>query len=525
MKNASILIVIVSLVYFGCNNNLTKESKLSQNSYSPEWKSLVTHETPDWLLDAKFGIYAHWGLYSVPAFGNEWYGKLMYDTNSAIYNHHISKYGDPKVFGYKDFIPDFKAENYNPDEWADIIENSGAKFAGIALVHHDGFCLWDSKFTRWNSVEMGPGRDLYGDLVKSLRKKEDMKVIATFHHIRTFNWYLSLSKSGDEAFNNRKIEFFKEREWDIVDPVYASLYWNEGVDRKEEDFIVEWNHKVKEVIDKYSPDVIWFDGGKFQNEVNEPMVTDLLSYYYNKGLEQGKKVEVLNKLPVSLRYNFPVEIGVLTYEEGRDRPDKVPYPWIDDMKISDHSWGYVEGQTYKSPNTIIDGLVDRVSRGGGLLLSLCPLADGTINEEQKYILNEIGDWLKVNGEAIYGSREWKINAEGDETKFIKYMRKDKHPTWVFDNCNYQDIRFTTKDDVVYAIALGWPEDGVLKIKSLGADAKNLTESIDEIILLGCGNEIKWTQKPDELIINLPTEIPNEYAYVFRIDVKEVKEGA
>ena len=481
-------------------------------TYDASWESLVSHDVPEWLLDAKFGIYAHWGVYSVPAFGNEWYARRMYDKKDKmkVYDFHRKKYGDPSTFGYKDLIPLFTAEKYDPDAWADLIAKSGAKYAGIAVVHHDGFGLWDSDVSQWNAGKMGPNRDLYGDLVQSLRTKEGMKIIATFHHIRTFDWFLP----GDP----QAVEEGRKAGWDLFDPKYANFYWNRFTG-KYEDFITQWRAKVREVTDKYQPDVVWFDGGTFQDAKSQKMVLSILSYYYNQGETWGKPVEVLNKLPTSMKFNFPRGFGVLTYEEGRDREAKVDRPWIDDMKISTFSWGYIEGQTYKRVDEILDGLIDRVSRGGGLLLSLCPLADGTLNKPQKDILLAMGGWLKTNGEAIYGTRPWKIHAEGSEDHIR--VKQGKHPKWVFGTCGAGDIRFTRSKDgkTLYAIALGWPKGGTLTIRTLGTGTKVSSGGIAGVSLLGCDQELTWTRGADGLIVNLPAKKPHDYAYAFRIDVK------
>jgi len=483
-------------------------SALAENKYEPTWQSLTGRELAPWLLDAKFGIYAHWGLYSVPAYRTEWYAKRMYDKNDSVYKHHVKTYGDPSKFGNKDFVPLFKAEKFDPDEWADLIAASGAKFAGIAVVHHDGFLLWHSKVNRWNAGNVGPRRDLYGELVRALRRKPKMKVIATFHHIRTFNWYLpDNSQARDEA---------REAGWDLFDPNYADLYWNRYTG-KYDDFISEWKAKVKEVIDKYKPDVLWFDGGRFQDPDSQHHVLELLSYYLNRAEQWDTKVEVLNKLPTSGKFNFPRDFGVLTFEGGRDRPAVVDKPWIDDLMISNDSWGYIEGQTYKSVNEILHGLIDRVSRGGGLLLSLCPKADGTINAEQQHLLLTMGQWLKQNGQAIYGTRPWKVHAEGPIDK-LRYERRG-HSRWSFRNCNAEDIRFTCKENTLYAITLGCPNGNKLTIKTLPTGTRLSPEGIDGVSLLGSNEKIHWSRNTEALVIELPTKLPNDIALAFAITVK------
>jgi alpha-L-fucosidase len=482
-----------------------------EGEFSPTWESLNRHKVPKWLIDAKFGVYAHWGIYSVPAFGNEWYAKHMYDPSTEIFQHHLKRYGPPETFGYKDFISRFRAEHYDPIEWAEIIADSGARYAGFAVVHHDGFLLWDSQVNRWNSGKMGPERDLFGELVRELRRL-DLKTIATFHHIRTFNWYLP---------EETEIQLEgKNAGWDLFNPDFADLYWNEYTGDFS-DFISEWRAKVKEVIDNYEPDLLWFDGGLFQDGQSVRMVRDILTYFYNQEGKWGKTVEVLNKFPSTMIFNFPREFGVLTFEEGRDRGVFIDRPWIDDQKISDYSWGYVEGQTYKDPGVIIDGFIDRVSRGGGLLLSLCPKADGSIGEEQKRILGEMGVWLRQNGEAIYGTRKWKVQTEGPEMKFRRINSRD-NTTWDFSVASAEDIRFTRKGNTLYAIALDWPESGVLRINALGSHATLGTQGgIKFVSLLGSksNEKLKWKQNENELLIELPKKKPNAYAYAFKVEVE------
>jgi alpha-L-fucosidase len=477
--------------------------------YQPSWQSLTRHKVPQWLLDAKFGIYAHWGVYSVPAFGNEWYAKRMYDKadKRGVYQHHAGKYGEPSKFGYKDLIPRFKAEKFDPDQWADLIARSGARYAGIAVVHHDGFGLWDSDVNRWNAGKMGPKRDLYGELVRSLRKK-DLKVIATFHHIRTFNWYLPGSPKA--------VADGKKAGWDLFDPNYADLYWNEHTG-KFEDFIAQWQAKVREVIDKYQPDVLWFDGGKFQEPASQGIVLSILSHYYNAAAKAGREVDVLNKLPTTMKFNFPRNFGVLTFEAGRDRPDVVDRPWIDDEKVGNNSWGYVEGLKYKSADEILDGLIDRVSRGGGLLLSLSPKADGTIPKEQQEILLAMGEWLKANGEAVYGTTTWKVHAEGPVGK----LRSDRgrHRRWSFARCDAGDIRFTARGNTLYAIALGPPRDGSLTVRTLGSRTRISTGGIQAVTLLGSNEKLAWQRSDAGLTLKLPGRMPSNLACAFRIDVK------
>jgi alpha-L-fucosidase len=498
-----VVLLVAALLSLPCRG-----AETGSGAYRPEWPSLTRHEHPQWLLDAKFGIYAHWGVYAVPAYKSEWYGKMMYDPNDkrGAYEYHRKTFGPQNQFGYKDFISKFRAEKFDPAQWAELIRESGARYAGIAVVHHDGFGLWDSYVYRWNAGKMGPKRDLYGDLVKALRAR-DLKIIATEHHMRTFDWYLP---NPDEQ------EKQKKEGVDLYDPKYADFYWNHYTSTKSE-FIKIWKRKLTEVIDKYHPDVLWFDGGDFTSpEVAEPVMSSL-AHYYNQAAAIKAPVEVLNKFAGTMKFNFPEDFGILTYEAGRDRPEFVEKPWIDDESIAEVGWGYAKDLQLRSTREIILGLADRVARGGGLLLSLAPMADGTIPENQKAVLRDIGDWLKVNGEAIYGTRKWSTQAEGSTAKLI--FERARHKGWTFEAAGPEDIRFTRKGNDLFAIALGWPDKGVLRIKTLKQGARLGSGGISGVSLLGVKGPVKWKQTADALEVQLPTEKPCKYAYSLKIAVK------
>ena len=487
---------------------------VAASAAEPTWKSL-RHDPPEWLLDAKLGIYTHWGPYSVPAFFGEWYPKRMHQPGSAAYRHHLEKYGGAKKFPYHKFVDMFTAARYDPAEWARLMKATGAKYAGMAVVHHDGFLLWDSKVNRWNAKNMGPKRDCYGQYVEALRA-EGLKTIATFHHIRTFNWYLPGTGGFGEDLSPKTTELVKTEGLALADPKYKDLYWNELAGGQYEDFLAEWQAKVREVIDKYQPDVVWFDGGAFRSGKSEKLVQNLLQYYHDRGRQWDKPVEVLNKLPVTSQFNFPADYGMLTFEEGRDRLGRVDRPWIDDMKISDKGWCYVEGQVYKTADEVIDGLIDRVARGGGLLLNFSPRADGTVPAEQKKTMLGIGAWLKVNGEAIYNTRPWKVVGEGDEAK----LHRGKQ--WKFTDCDASDIRFTRSKDgrYLYAIALGYPANGKLRIATLSEQTVVADGPIKSITLIDGEKPVEWTRTGIVLRLTLPKGTPrHQPAYALRIEVE------
>jgi alpha-L-fucosidase len=242
-----------------------------------------------------------------------------------------------------------------------------------------------------------------------------------------------------------------------------------------------------------------------------------LAYYYNQAAARKTPVEVLNKFAGTMKFNFPAEFGILTYEAGRDRPEFVARPWIDDQSIAEVGWGYAQDLQIRTPREIILGFADRVARGGGLLLSLAPMPNGFIPENQKLVVREMGAWLKVNGEAIYASRPWKTQAEGSTQKLV--YERGMHKGWRFDAANAEDIRFTRKGNSLFAIALGWPEDGTLRIKTLAQGARVGSGGISNVSLLGSKSPVRWKQTAKALEVQLPSEKPCNYAYTLRITVR------
>jgi len=466
------------------------------NIYKPTWKSLGTHPTPQWFKDAKFGIYTHWGIYSVPACGpnGTWYPHNMYREGTPQYEYHVKTYGPPSEFGYKDFIPMFRAEKFDPEEWAELFKEAGAQFAGPVTEHHDGFAMWDSKLTEWNAAKMGPKRDVVGELEKAIRK-QGMRFMTAFHHAA--NWW-----------------FFPhwKKECDTSDPQYAGLYgpmhnqdkpdigWLEQ-DKPSREFLERWQGKLREVIDNYRPDLIWFDfalGG-----IQEQYRKDFLTYYYNKEREWNRGVVVNFKF-----HCLPPGVAVIDLELGR-MSELTQYEWITDTSVDDGgAWSYVQDVGFKSVDTLVTNLVDRVSKNGYLLLNVGPKASGEIPEPARERLLGIGKWLNINGEAIYGTRPWVVYGEGPtqmEKAGAFSEKQEVHYT-------AKDIRFTTKDDVLYAMCLGWPGEQVV-IESL----KGLYDSeISSIKMLGVDKELEWSLTEKGLEIKTPDEKPCEHAYALKI---------
>lgn len=459
-------------------------------AYGPEWESLIQHPTPEWFKDAKFGIYFHWGIYSVPAYENEWYPRRMYmdeehkQLKVNFFQHHRETYGPQEHFGYKDFIPMFTAEKFNADEWVDLFVNSGAKYVGPVAEHHDGFAMWNSVLTDWDAFDMGPKRDIVGEIAAAARKR-GLKFMVSFHHARNWKYY-------EPAFK-----------YDAKDPRFAGLYGMPHAPGtpESEDFLEDWLGKLVEVVDKYQPDYMWFDFG-WREATFEPYKREYLAYYYNKAEEWGKDVVVSYKDD-----HLPVGAGVLDLERGRLDYLRKIY-WITDTAIGKKSWSYITKPDYKDVNTMVDNLIDRVSKNGNTLMNIAPRADGTIPDEQKERLLGIGKWLKLNGEAIYGTRHWYKYGEGP-TQFKGGGFIDGKAL-VYTN---KDIRFTINGNTIYAIVLDWPEESVV-VESFKEFDSN---QIKSVTMLGVDGELDWEITTEGMKIQRPKKKPCENAYAFKIE--------
>jgi len=499
--------------------------------YEPTWESLVKAPVPEWVLDAKFGIYTHWGVYSVPGFETNVYGKEMYTPRGArkqsgrgmaVRDHHEKTYGSIFEFGYKEFVPMFTAPKFDPAEWAQVMKDGGVRFAGICLVHHDGFCLWDSAFTRWDSMDRGPKRDIYGELAREIRKR-DMHLLATFHHARTYGHHTAYA---DQFPDDEKARL------DVFDPQYDDLYRNPKTVSKET-FGTEWQNKISEVIRKYHPDAIWFDGLANQlanGTIDEGKLLKCIADYYNTGTPHVDHPIIMNKLPSGRTWNFPMGFGLRCYENGRDMEADVRGDWLIDRAIA-YPWTWVRNKQYKQDASYhIVSLCDLVSRGGILLLSLTPKGDGSIPAEEVRILREIGDWLKVVGEGIYATRPWKTPAEGIGVEQLRRVAPDtkrkgqSKASWKFETLEAsrgEAIRFTRSKDfgTLYAFVIGVPDGGTVTIKTLrrGNVEKN-GKGIRSVSMLGSDATIDWKQTAEGLTIAFPEQLPCKVAYGFKIKV-------
>ena len=478
------------------------DSVIENGKYKDTWESLSQYRVPDWYKDSKFGIFIHWGVYSVPAFGSEWYSRNMYIQGSWEYNHHIETYGAHKDFGYKDFIPMFKAEKFSADEWCDLFKQAGAQYIVPVAEHHDGFQMYKSEVSHWNAYEMGPHKDIVGELSESARRHGIVNG-ASSHRVE--HWFF--------------MGHGKEFESDITDDEkYGDFYYPAMPEPNHQDlfskptptkeFLDDWLVRCCEIVDRFQPKIVYFDWW-IQHSAVKPYLKKFAAYYYNRAEEWGGSV-------INYKHDaFMFGCAVVDIERGQFA-DAKPFIWQTDTAVAKNSWCYTENNDYKSPREIICDLVDIVSKNGRLLLNIGPKADGTIPDEDRHILLEIGKWLSVNGEAIYGSAVWRYSAEGP-TKVEEGQFADGNDK----NYTSRDIRFTVNNGCLYATVLSYPENGEVCIESLReADASRLPlfhGIIKDVDVLGFSEKPEF--KRDEKGLHIKTNtVKSEYPVVFKIKV-------
>ena len=477
MKLRVILLMLPLVALLSCRQRPASET--DDGPYRPDWQSLEEHvAVPDWMRDAKFGIYCHRGVYSVPAYGNEQYFHYMHDEGVGLMNarqRHEQMYGPLSEFGYHDFIPMFKAERFDADAWAELFRSSGARFAGLVGEHHDGFAMWDSRYTPFNARRMGPKRDVVGELEHSIRAR-GMKFFVSLHHEN--NYYYVQVQPG----------------WAADNPKYARLY---GCLMPRQEWYDMWLDKSREVVSKYSPDIIYFDA--WMDSIPEQMKLDFLAHYFNHAEKRGQEVIFTYKYK-----EFPRSIGMLDHEMSNpEEPD--PEPWLCDYTISTgyhSSWGYVRGMQYRSHIDIIHKLIEVVSNNGCLLMNLSPMADGTFPQAQRDIMENVGVWLWSYGESIYGTRPCLVSHEtlpGGERVF-----------------------FTRKQGALYLIFLDWPGKGAtMDLKTLTDQVVGGTVERATLLSVKRNFDCPFQQHADGLTLTIPqgARLPSDAAQVIRLDLK------
>jgi alpha-L-fucosidase len=475
----------------------------NEGPFAPDWETLRKYEMPQWYKDAKFGIFIHWGALSVSGISNEWYPRNMYQKDDPAFKEHLKKYGAQDKVGYKDLIAQFKAEKWDPSDWAKLFKQAGARYVIPVAEHHDGFAMYDSDLSDWTAVKMGPKRDAIGDLARAVRA-EGLHFGTSFHRAE-HNWFFD---------GGREIRS------DVNDPKYASLYgpahsWLQDKNQVlmndwtyvSPQFTNDWLARASEIVNKYHPEVMYFDWWIGQPNYR-PNVTKFAAFFYNDAAQRGVPAVIDIK-----DYALDWQAGARDFERGM-REGIEPQHWQTDTSISNWSWGYLEHDEFKTPEFVVHQLIDIVSKNGNLLLNIGPRADGTIPDEVRNALLEIGGWLKVNGESIYDATPWKVYGEGP-TKVQAGFGKDKD-TKPF---TAEDFRFTQKGKKLYAIQMGLPADGSATIHALGSEHEAKGLKITNVELVGSNAKVEFNQDADALHLRVANSPSAKYARAFRISVE------
>lgn len=470
--------------------------------FNPTDASLKLYQYPAWFRDAKFGIWAHWGPQAVPRQG-DWYAKNMYMQGSAQNLYHTAHYGHPSKVGYKDIIPLWKAEKWDPQKLMALYKQAGAKYFVSMGSHHDNFFLWNSRVHRWNAVKMGPHKDVVG-LWQKAAKEQGLKFGVSEHLAASFNWFQP-SHGADQTGPYAGIAY------DGKNPVYAGLYHSPNPDSSDRKKWVtenpawqkEWLRDVNELIDLYHPDLLYSDSPLPFGNIGRSMV----SHFYNDNISQnGSLTAVYTPKQVSEgKWVQDVERGVL---------DSIsPFPWQTDTSIGD--WFYKTGQEYKSADDIAQLLADVISKNGNLLLNIVQTPEGDLEPDVLKIIKNFSSWIAANGEAVYGSRPWKVFGEGPST--YKANQLKGHFGELSDTRAYgaADIRYTVKAGSLYAFCMNVPE-GTIRMSLLGKNSTYLDKAIASVSLLGSKEKLTWTQQGNMLVINKPADLPGWKVMAYKI---------
>lgn len=467
--------------------------------FTDTWESLAAYEVPEWFRDAKLGIFVHWGAFSVPAFGNEWYPRLMYQQGTPEHAHHRGVHGDPAEVGYKDFLPRFTMEHLDPTGLAQLFRRSGAQYVVPVAEHHDGLALYDEPRSRWTSVHVGPQRDLLGDLLSAC---DDQWLVRGASSHRAEHWFFFHPGRALPSDVRDDAEFA-----DLYGPAQPQETGPSDV------YLQDWLLRTVRIIDRYRPQVLWFDWW-VEHPAFEPWLRLLAAYYYDRAAQWGRGVVLQHKWAA-----FPEGTAVLDIERGA-MPDVRPLPWQNDTSVSRTSWGWVEGHDHKSVVDLVAELLDVVAKNGCLLLNIGPKPDGSVDDTERALLEGLGDWLAVNGEAVYGTRPWRVAAEGPTTVPAGSFTDAAPLALTAADVRYTQRRLAGPATDVYAAGVVRPEDGVVRLRSFGRASALAPEPPSEVHLLGHAAPLRWERTDDALLVHLPAESPGAIGYALRLTVPD-----
>jgi alpha-L-fucosidase len=469
--------------------------------------SLEAYQVPDWFRDAKFGMWAHWGPQSAVEYG-DWYARLMYIQGSDQNLYHTEHYGHPSKFGFKDTIPAWKAEKFDPAHLVGLYKKAGARYFMTMGCHHDNFDLWNSKHNRWNATKMGPGIDIVGAWQKAVRDA-GLRFGVSEHLWITYKWY-SVSHDADKTGPLAGVPY------DGADPATKDYYvdsdqvWTGDIDWNEDGipnwWKRHWHDRITDLIDSYDLDFLYSDGSMPFQEYGYSVV----SHLYNRSAKRtGGKADAV----YFSKRNADSEQGTCVLDRERGVLDDIlPRPWQTDTCIG--NWHYKRGTSYKTPKTVVDMLVDIVSKNGNLMLNVPLPASGMPDLEELRVVEGITEWMAVNSEGIHGTRPWKVFGEGapvqSSEQNAKFANESSRRTF-----DANDVRFTTKGDVLYAFVMGQPKFKSV-IRSLATDTALGVGRITKVELVGSDRPVTWTQDGSGLSVRVPDDLPSKHAVAFRI---------
>jgi len=488
-------------------NGVVNAPKILPGPFAGSAESLRAYRCPDWFRDAKLGMWAHWGPQSAPEDG-DWYARNLYLQGTKQYKSHLARYGHPTKFGYKDIIPTWKGEQFDPDHLVGLYKKAGAKYFMSMGVHVDNFDMWDSKFQRWNAAKMGVKRDVVGEFRRAARQN-GLKFGVSDHLWMAYKW-MSVAHGSDKTGD------LAGKPYDGIDPAFNDLYggcqeiyrelpWDE--DGIPDSWKRTWFQRIQDLVNQHEPDVLYSDGQIPFGDWG----LNLVAHFYNQNLQRnGGKMEGV----YTSKRESDSAAGMCVFDKERGVVDGIwPGPWQTDTCVG--HWHYDRNVTYKTPKRVIDMLVDVVSRNGNLLLNFPLNTHGALDDQEQKILAEITAWMAINSEAIHGTRPWKIFGEGPN--ITKPVAGQKYNESNRKDFTFEDVRFTTKGKTLYAFFMGWPEQAKLTIPALASSRPYVAGKIERVQLLGSGKQLEARQSADGLAVQLPADKPCDFGFALKIE--------
>lgn len=522
------------------NAPLLADEPMATGTFKPDWASLAQYTVPDWYRDAKFGIWAHWGAQCQPEDG-DWYAREMYDEGSNKYKFHRQKYGPQSKFGFKDVIHEWKAENWHPDQLVALYRKAGAEYFVAMANHHDNFDNYDSKYQSWNSTRLGPKKDIIGGWAKAAQK-HGLRFGVSVHAAHAWTWYETAQRADKQGayagipYDGKLTKADgKGTWWDSYDPqeLYAQNHalsegsdktstlhkqwaWENGASKPSRDYCEKFYNRTVDLINKYQPDLVYFDDTALPLWPVSDAGLRIAAHLYNSSMKRhGGKLEAV----LTGKILTPEQQKCMVWDIERGQSNQIePFVWQTDTCLGD--WHYnrrvYDDNKYKTAQTVIHTLADVVSKNGNLLLNVPVRGDGSIDEKERAVVEGVAAWMAINRDSIFGTRPWRVFGEGPAIESAAPLTAQGFNEGKNKPFGVEDIRFTRKGNALYAIVMGWPADGIVRIKSLRAGTDLSGQSINRVELLGVREPLTFSRESNALEIRVPAQKPGDYAYCFKL---------